>query len=1245
MALERYYLIFAASLLIPIYPTVAAEPLSVLLEKGIYAEETLGDLDQAIRIYGQISAKSKAERPIAAQAQFRQGQCLLAKGDQARAAAAFRALISDYPDQKDLVAEAEKLLSDLRAASQNPPAVLETQPRAFDDAVPATLREIRVTFDQKMKDDCCSWAFAGAATTPIEAAETAVGGSFGGSMAFARAGGPEPPTVTPREPRLTGQPRYDNKKTTCSVPTELRPGTVYRLEINVSPSAGKFQSAQGTAAQPYVILFATQDKNGKPTPIPDDLASAAKAVNERNRDLDRIRADICLLRHFTIIWSYEEWIGAIYRLAQDGKRAVPELAMELMRHAPNDHYKRRAVAFTLRAIGDPRAVPTLIQELNRTPPNEESDCEGLTTGNEAWLRFMIQHQATGFRTFLGDIPAAFCFLRPVCEITTSLEKITGHSEGHDHADDTSRAQALKNRQEAARRWQGWWAGHAGEFLKPEELAEIKRWPELAKKDPIEAAGLRVWGPTIPTGPEYSFGPEKELTIRARVQNRDEPGGWSEGAIYVDLDTGRSFANRPNKGWEMPWDIPTRAKVGRWDEERGIDLEVRSSGDIDSSHITVYNGLGWRLGPGEWETLPEIIRKPEPLKLSGPDNGRGFGVEWKGESVRDAFLFRLREGGIALVKIQSASPNEWSVMLRYRMLCRKNTSSELIPLGRRRSAPIVEESMSPTTASSEAGEGKERLSTRPVNLSVQDWSQPLDEAEHQRALELADRILMDRFHRLSKAEKEKGWVLMMCSRDLRLLASLDRAGTRDLLLDAIDPEGNYSSRFLSTLYQAGDTRASERIQQKLNDKNVDPAERLKWLWVSRPAEIPPEVEDYMIHRAFEHFGNGFDKSERLGRWCYRVGMVSHSTERSRKAIEERLLAEISNKQAMPEVCWPDVPSRLCEHRTPGPFRESAARWLVKALIQINNPASKDVLLRVVREGPPNCVRACAAMGLHHFGNDAEKKLAVNALRDIHRQMKWEPAREEYAFLMASLGDSYGLQQLRGFMRHKDASIRGQAYVDLQTIGDRSFISIAANDYPHKDFEPNDFERILNWGDSRHYDEEGGRLVLHDCVCEYLYEVFGTAKNPTASSRALTSLLEASDEKLKPILPRCSGVLAEPIPEDVLVVPYSKDFFGQMHRLVALLRVGTPEEQRRAMERLAELFAIEAQLNSRPTMIVNMLCYSRYKPAQRLLLHVMESYPPEPPQQEGQYPKPDVSSLAEAAFLIIETGQVGMVGVHY
>ena len=57
-----------------------AEPLSVLLEKGIYAEETLGDLDKAIQIYGRITAKSKAERPIAAQAQFRQARCLPPSG-------------------------------------------------------------------------------------------------------------------------------------------------------------------------------------------------------------------------------------------------------------------------------------------------------------------------------------------------------------------------------------------------------------------------------------------------------------------------------------------------------------------------------------------------------------------------------------------------------------------------------------------------------------------------------------------------------------------------------------------------------------------------------------------------------------------------------------------------------------------------------------------------------------------------------------------------------------------------------------------------------------------------------------------------------------------------------------------------------------------------------------------------------------------------------------------------------------
>ncbi len=279
-----------------------------------------------------------------------------------------------------------------------------------------------------------------------------------------------------------------------------------------------------------------------------------------------------------------------------------------------------------------------------------------------------------------------------------------------------------------------------------------------------------------------------------------------------------------------------------------------------------------------------------------------------------------------------------------------------------------------------------------------------------------------------------------------------------------------------------------------------------------------------------------------------------------------------------------------------------------------------------------------MGLHHFGDSADKKLAVNALRDIYRQLKWDPAKEEYAFLMASLGDPYGLRQLQGFMRHKDDSIRSQAYVDLQAIDDRSFIAIAAKDYPDKTREPNGFDRIVNWG-GMGYDEKTGQVSPKECVADYLYEVLRSAKNPAATGQAMRYLLLLPDEKLEAILPLCRGVLTEPVGTDVYEVPYSTGWRGQMDRLIGLVRAGSADEKRRAMQRLAEFFAVEEQLDSHPTAIINTLCYLRYKPAQRLLTYVMETYPAEPAAEEGKQRYPDVRHLAAYAFLLIETGRVG------
>jgi hypothetical protein len=92
----------------------ASESPSELLEKGIYNEETKGDLDSAIAIYQQLVAETDVNRSLAAQAQFRLGKCYFKRNRTAEATAAFEKLIRDFPNEKELVAKAREYLpSDL----------------------------------------------------------------------------------------------------------------------------------------------------------------------------------------------------------------------------------------------------------------------------------------------------------------------------------------------------------------------------------------------------------------------------------------------------------------------------------------------------------------------------------------------------------------------------------------------------------------------------------------------------------------------------------------------------------------------------------------------------------------------------------------------------------------------------------------------------------------------------------------------------------------------------------------------------------------------------------------------------------------------------------------------------------------------------------------------------------------------------------------------------------------------------
>src|SRR5438270_9166833 len=90
-----------------------AAPAAELLEKGIYAEETKGELKAAIQIYQQIVDEPGADRSLMAQAQLRLGLCQLKLGNKPRAISALERLTQEFPDKDKLLAMVEQHMPQL----------------------------------------------------------------------------------------------------------------------------------------------------------------------------------------------------------------------------------------------------------------------------------------------------------------------------------------------------------------------------------------------------------------------------------------------------------------------------------------------------------------------------------------------------------------------------------------------------------------------------------------------------------------------------------------------------------------------------------------------------------------------------------------------------------------------------------------------------------------------------------------------------------------------------------------------------------------------------------------------------------------------------------------------------------------------------------------------------------------------------------------------------------------------------
>ncbi|MCK5114405.1 MAG: protease inhibitor I42 family protein [Phycisphaerae bacterium] len=166
-----------------------------------------------------------------------------------------------------------------KAAAPKPknPQVIFVSPTPMTNNVDPKTNKIVIKFDRPMMPKSFSW--------------------MGGGDSF---------------PKLSGRPFYDQKLTTCTLPVKLEPGHVYWVGVN-SPTHKYFQTKDKTPADRYVILFATKDKNDKPTAIPKDLVEKAKRINAAS-PVTAIQANKKLSRKLTAkgwkLWKQKKFLEA-----------------------------------------------------------------------------------------------------------------------------------------------------------------------------------------------------------------------------------------------------------------------------------------------------------------------------------------------------------------------------------------------------------------------------------------------------------------------------------------------------------------------------------------------------------------------------------------------------------------------------------------------------------------------------------------------------------------------------------------------------------------------------------------------------------------------------------------------------------------------------------------------------------------------------------------------------------------------
>jgi hypothetical protein len=389
----------------------------------------------------------------------------------------------------------------------------------------------------------------------------------------------------------------------------------------------------------------------------------------------RVRELIYVFRNYRVFSRDEEWAQTIRELAKIGKPAVPELVAELDR--TDRDATIRSLAFALRAIGDPRAVPALIRAIPKALRPPGSDC-GVGINDPELRSFMLAHQ-----NYKSDRDTHVAVGRPVNEILSALERITGHHDPPDLGNDPLRGVFLggnpvqQARQRAMfverrMRWEAWWSEHRREIVTEEELRSV----ELPRReeDVVEIAGVARYGPLFPTGPKARLGPVRMLRLTRSI--------YANGKSHLDFDTGRVLELYEGLGagdWAAPGDFGSR--ISTWYRRNGID--VRSQGPVEGIDL-----LHWLVDNSRWDTIEAEVKKGGPLSLGreATETLERFEKSWtdfKHDELA-TFLFMTREGGRGIVQVFPKDQDTDRYRVRYRMwLTEHNQPKASSPIAVRR----------------------------------------------------------------------------------------------------------------------------------------------------------------------------------------------------------------------------------------------------------------------------------------------------------------------------------------------------------------------------------------------------------------------------------------------------------------------------------------------------------------------------------------------------------------------------------